>query len=89
MVYLITTMKEKKTKNIRNGLNKYSKIWERIGKFQESKQRPLKVNLKNTEDKKSFFKKLRNLKGNKTYLSISVTEDYTIAERGGYQNMVK
>ena len=50
-------------------------------KFQESKQRPLKVNLKNAEDKKSIFKKLRNLKGNERYLSISVTEDYTLAEQ--------
>jgi len=56
---------------------------ERIGKFQESKQRSLKVNLNNTEDKKSIFnfKKLRNLKGNERYPSIIVTEDYTLAER--------
>ena len=53
----------------------------RIGQKSNGKKRPIKVTLSNTSDKDKIISNLRNLK-DKGYSGISITEDYTIAERG-------
>ena len=45
------------------------------------KNRPLKIVLKSENEKQSVFKRLRMLKGNESFRGISITEDYTEAER--------
>lgn len=53
----------------------------RIGRMYQGKNRPLKIVLKNENEKKIVFKKLSLLKGNESFKGVSVTEDYTEAER--------
>ena len=54
----------------------------RLGKPNERKQRPIKVIMKNKEDKMMIFKNLKKLKGTEDEFGrISITDDYTIAER--------
>lgn len=53
----------------------------RIGQKKSSKNRPLKIVLKNQEDKRSIFSKLKNLKGKESYQGVSISEDFTVAER--------
>ena len=52
----------------------------RIGQKTEGKKRPIKITLSNVSDKNKIMENLRNLK-DKGYNGISITEDYTFAER--------
>ena len=56
------------------------KLLKRIGKA-ESKIRPIMISFHNEQDKQKTMMNLRNLKGNKYFKEISVTEDYTVYER--------
>ena len=53
----------------------------RIGRADPTKKRPIKVAMENEEDKNKIISSLRNLKGQAAYQKISVSDDYTIAER--------
>ena len=54
----------------------------RIGFKKEFKLRPVKIQLKKIEDKQTIFTNLKNLKNYKEkYEGISITDDYTSAER--------
>ena len=53
----------------------------RIGKLGRAKKRPIKVYLGSEVGKINIMKNLKNLKGNELYKGISITEDYTVAER--------
>ena len=46
-----------------------------------NKRRPLKLSLNTEEDKNKIMDNLRNLKDNESYYGLSVTHDYTMAER--------
>ena len=52
----------------------------RIGRT-ENRKRPIKVVLQSNEERDNLLNNLRNLKGNNDFKGISITEDYTIAER--------
>ena len=52
----------------------------RIGQKNEGKQRPIKITLSYASNKDKIMENLRNLK-DKGYNGISITEDYTFAER--------
>ena len=47
----------------------------------EKKRRPIKVSLNSESEKEKVIKNLTRLKGNETYMRISITEDYTVSER--------
>ena len=49
----------------------------RIGKLQEEKNRPIKITLRNLEDKEKVMTNLKNLKSIEEYKRISITNDYT------------
>lgn len=53
----------------------------RIGQKTDGKKRPIIITLSNASDKDKIMENLRNLK-DKGYNGISITEDYTFAERG-------
>ena len=53
----------------------------RIGNRKPLNHRPLKVVLKSEEEKRKVFTKLRRLKGKQEYKNISISEDFTNAER--------
>ena len=54
----------------------------RIGRpDQEDKKRPIKVIMNSEEDKMTVLDNLRNLKDNESFKRLSVTDDYTVAER--------
>ena len=53
----------------------------RIGKADPTKNRPIKVVLKCEEDKEKIMANLASLKDQEAFKGISVTEDYTVAER--------
>ena len=53
----------------------------RIGQPDPVKRRPIKVVLNCEEDRNKIIASLSNLKGQQTYKGISITEDYTIADR--------
>ena len=53
----------------------------RIGKTDSTKKRPIKVIMNNEEDKHMVMANLRNLKDKDSFRGISVTDDYTVAER--------
>ena len=53
----------------------------RIGKLQEDKNRPIKITLRNLEDKEKVMTNLKNLKGIDKYREISITNDYTLTQR--------
>ena len=53
----------------------------RLGKVNDNSKRPLKLVMNNRDDKENVMKRLGNLKGNDTYRSISVRDDYTLEER--------
>jgi len=53
----------------------------RLGKAEIGKVRPIKVVLKSERDKDNIVANLRNLKNHDRYSRISITDDYTIAER--------
>ena len=53
----------------------------RLGKHDTNKSRPIKVILRNDEDKDKIMRNLSKLKGNETFNGIRITEDYTIEER--------
>ena len=52
----------------------------RIGKEDQDK-RPIIVEFNSEHDKDIIMRSLKNLKGNSQYKGISITEDYTVAER--------
>ena len=52
----------------------------RIGKLQE-KNRPIKITLRNLEDKEKVMTNLKNPKGIDKYKGISITNDYTLTQR--------
>ena len=53
----------------------------RIGKLQEEKNRPIKITLRNLEDKEKINTNLKNLKSIEKYKRISITNDYTLTQR--------
>ena len=53
----------------------------RLGKKKEDKPRPLKFTLVSSDDKRIFFRNLKNLKDNVKFGSISVNHDLTNLER--------
>ena len=53
----------------------------RIGKLQEEKNRPIKITLRNLEDKEKVMTNLKNLKSIEKYKRISITNDYTLTQR--------
>ena len=54
----------------------------RIGRpDQEDKKRPIKIIMNSEEDKMKVLDNLRNLKDNESFKRLSVTDDYTVAER--------
>ena len=53
----------------------------RIGKLDRCKKRPIKVVLQSEVDKNKIMQNLKNLKDKAEYKNISVSEDYTVAER--------
>ena len=57
------------------------KSTERIGIRALGKDRPIKLVLDKESDKQAILKKLKNLKGKRTYIGVSITEDFTINER--------
>ena len=52
----------------------------RIGKLDNDK-RPILVEFSSERDKDLLMRSLRNLKGNSKYNGISITDDYTLAQR--------
>ena len=54
---------------------------DRIGQQSDNKNRPIKVTLKNEEERDKVLDNLRNLKGKSLYKGVSVTPDYTQHER--------
>ena len=54
---------------------------DRIGQQSDNKNRPIKVTLKNEEERDKILDNLRNLKGKSLYKGVSVTPDYTQHER--------
>ena len=57
------------------------KLISRIGRSEDNKKKPIKVELQKELDKEKILNKLRNLKSNIEYKGISITEDYTTSER--------
>ena len=53
----------------------------RLGEKTPEKTRPIKVTLNNTVDKEKITSNLTKLKGVTKFGKISVTEDFTVAER--------
>ena len=53
----------------------------RLGKVDSTRTRPLKVILATEDDKLKVMGNLKKLKDKVNFASVSVTEDYTIAER--------
>ena len=53
----------------------------RIRKLDRAKKRAIKVYLGSEVGKINIMKNLKNLKGNELYKGLSITEDYTVAER--------
>ena len=62
------------------GSNYVPKSIMRIGRT-ENKKRPIKVVFQSNEERDNLLYNLRNLKGNNDFKGISITEDYTLAER--------
>lgn len=62
------------------GSNYVPKSIMRIGRT-ENKKRPIKVVFQSNEERDNLLNNLRNLKGNNDFKGISITEDYTLAER--------
>ena len=61
----------------------------RLGKAEIGKVRPIKVVLKSERDKDNIVANLRNLKNHDRYSRISITDDYTIAERQQIKALAK
>ena len=53
----------------------------RIGKEEEIKTRPIKVNFHTLVEKEIIMKNLKKLKDLTQYMGVYITEDYTVAER--------
>ena len=62
-------------------INYETKFVGRIGAMKPQTKRPIKIQLNREDDKLAIFKNLKNLKGKEEYKGISVTEDFTAAER--------
>ena len=71
------------------GVNLTAKFIGRIGKPNALKRRPLKIVLKSVEGKRSVFSNLNKLKGKSEYTGVSVSEDFTSAERCVIKSWVK
>ena len=58
-------------------------VWKvnRIGKFDNGKNRPIKVVMADEEAKRLIYKNLSNLKQFPKYQGVGLTDDYTPAER--------
>ena len=54
---------------------------ERIGIRKEGTNRPIIVRFETVEEKKRVMNNLRYLKGVESFIGISITDDYTVAER--------
>ena len=62
----------------------------RLGNVQTGKNRPLKIIMKNAEDKKKIMSRLSKLKNAEASLrSISVRDDHTLEERQLIRNMTE
>ena len=61
----------------------------RIGQKTALKNRPLKIVLKDQGIKRSIFSKLKNLKGKENYKGVSVSEDFTAAERSVIKSWIE
>ena len=61
----------------------------RLGSLKPQSHRPLKIVLKNIDEKKCIFANLKKLKGKSDYTGISVAEDYTMAERSVIKTWVE
>ena len=53
----------------------------RLGEKKSGKTRPIKVTLSSEEEKFKVFSYLKHLKGCEEYKNVSLTHDYTVAER--------
>ena len=67
-------------KKLTVGALKYKSIV-RLGKMEKEKNRPIKLEMCNEQDKSLVLSKLRNLKDDERFHRIGITEDYTISER--------
>ena len=65
------------------------KTFERIGRYECNKKRPIKIVLQTLEDKRNIMRNLRRLKDKEEYQQISVREDYTFKERQMIKEMIK
>lgn len=63
------------------GVNVTYKSLIRLGKPDPNKNRPIKLTMSSEEEKSKVMENLRNLKGSDTFQRVSVTHDYTTAER--------
>ena len=63
------------------GLSTAYKNCLRIGKFDPSKKRPIKVVLNSEAEKNNIMENLKALKGQESFRGISLTYDYTVTER--------
>lgn len=61
----------------------------RIGKQDSGKPRPIKVAFNSNDDKTKVMTSLRYLKGKEMYTRISITDDYTLAERKMIRDFVE
>ena len=64
------------------GADSHVKFMTRIGEKSSNKNRPIKVVLGSAHERYLLMKNLANLKGKSTYKGISITEDFTVFERG-------
>ena len=63
------------------GIQATFKVIVRIGKADHTKRRPIKLVMNSEEDKNKIMENLKNLKDNNTFHGLTITDDYTIAER--------
>ena len=61
----------------------------RIGNYDPEKTRPIKVAISSEAEKRSLFKNLSNLKQYPQYKGVSLTDDFTPAERGVLKDWIE
>ena len=71
------------------GIQVEERVAIRIGEKKENRNRPIKLVLKSEHDKENIMSSLRKLKGLDDYKGLSITEDYTPAERRLNQEWAK
>ena len=64
------------------GVETHVEFMTRIGEKPSNKNRPIKVVLGSAHERYLLMKNLANLKGKSTYKGISITEDFTVFEKG-------